>query len=260
RPQTEPVRLLNPMADDQAILRTSQLPSMLRTLEWNMNRGVYDLQFYELGKTYAQSGERRALILAATGALRRKSVHGAGHEFNFFDMKGDIEDILGTFKLELNSSSDSIPAYYHPGRALRDGNLVVFGELHPDYAVEYKFRNRVYIAEIDVHIMLESGGLGVIKTIPRFPSIRRDFSLLLSKGTRYGDVELAVRSVNIPELVRVEPFDRLESGPFAESKYSLAISLTYQSPERTLTDDEVENFNHAILDTLKQRLGAELRQ
>ena len=260
RPDTEPVRLLNPMAEDEAILRTSQLPSMLRTLEWNLNHGVRDLQFYELGKTYAQDGERRSLILAATGALRRKSVYESEREFNFFDMKGDVEDVLDTFNIELNSSDDTIPAYYHSGRAVRKGDLVVFGELHPDYAAEYKFRNRVYIAEIDVEIMLESKEPRVIKQIPKFPAIRRDFSLLLSKGTRYRDVELAIRGLNIPELVRIEPFDRLETGPFAESKYSLAISLMYQSPQRTLTDDEVENFDHAILNTLKQRLGAELRQ
>jgi phenylalanyl-tRNA synthetase beta chain len=66
--------------------------------------------------------------------------------------------------------------------------------------------------------------------------------------------------VRIPELVLIEPFDRLEVGPFAESKYALAISLTYQSPDRTLTDDEVERYNEAILNSLKQRLGAELRQ
>jgi phenylalanyl-tRNA synthetase beta subunit len=73
-------------------------------------------------------------------------------------------------------------------------------------------------------------------------------------------VEQAVRVANIAELVRIEPFDRLESGPFIESKYALAISITYQSSERTLTDDEVDSFDKAILNSLKQRLGAELRQ
>src|SRR5262249_99642 len=160
--------------------------------------------------------------------------------------------------IELSMIDNSIPEYYHPGRAVRNGDLVVFGELHPEYAAEYKFRNRVYLAEIDVEILLESRAGRTIRAIPRFPSIRRDFSFLLRKGTRYADVEHAVRSVNIAELVRIEPFDRLETGPFAESKYALAISLTYQSSERTLTDDEVNNFDKTILNSLKQHLGAEL--
>jgi phenylalanyl-tRNA synthetase beta chain len=90
--------------------------------------------------------------------------------------------------------------------------------------------------------------------------MRRDFSLILKKGIRYADVKEAVDSVHIPELVRIEPFDRLESGASDESRYALAISVIYQSPDRTLTDDEVENFDKAIVDSLKRRLGAELRQ
>jgi phenylalanyl-tRNA synthetase beta chain len=260
RPNVEPVRLLNPMAENEAILRTSQLPSMLRTIQWNLYHGIRDLQLYELGKAYRHGGERRSLILAATGALRRKNVHEPEREFNFFDLKGDVESILDVFSFELRPNGDSIPAYYHSGRVLRYGDLVMLGELHPDYAGEYKFRQRVYIAEIDADILLESEGRRAIAAIPKFPSIRRDFSLILDKDTRYADVERAIHNVRIPELVRIEPFDRLEVGPFAESKYALAISLTYQSSERTLTDDEVENFDKAVLNSLKQRLGAELRQ
>ncbi len=260
RPSIEPVRLLNPMAEDEQILRTSQVPSMLRTIQWNLNHGNRDLQLYEIGKVYSHNSERRALILAAMGPQRRQTVHEEEREFNFFDMKGDVEDILDTFNFSLNSAGHSIPGYYHPGRAVSNGDLVVFGELHPDYAAEYKFRHRIYIAEIDVELLLESKELQVIEGIPKFPSIRRDLSLLLTKDTRYEDVERAVQGVKIPELVRIEPFDRLETGQFGESKYALAISLTYQSSERTLTDDEVENFDKAILDSLKQRLGAELRQ
>jgi phenylalanyl-tRNA synthetase beta chain len=260
RPDVEPVRLLNPMAENEAVLRTSQVSSMLHTIEWNLNRGIRDMQLYELGKIYWNGGERRALILGATGVLRQKTVHELDRPFNFFDIKGDVEDILDAFNVEPGSIGDSVPPYYHPGRAVRKGDLAVFGELHPDYAPEYKFRDRVYLAEIDVEPLFESKGQRPIQAIPRFPSVRRDFSLVLSKNTRYADVEHAIRSVHIPELMRVEPFDRLESGPFDEAKYALAVSLTYQSSERTLTDEEVENFDKAILNSLKQRLGAELRQ
>ena len=181
-------------------------------------------------------------------------------DFGFFDMKGDVEEILSVFNLEVTSNTDALPAYYHPGRAVGTDSLVLLGELHPDYSAEYKFRQRIYLAEIEVENLLKSKDSAAIKAIPKFPSIRRDFSLLLNKGTRYGDVEQAVRNVNIPELVGIEPFDRLDSGAFPESKYALAISLTYQSFQRTLTDDEVENFNQAILNSLRQRLGAEVRQ
>jgi len=248
------------MAEDEAILRTSLVPTILRTIEWNLNRGIRDLQVFELGKVYRKGGERRVLILAATGELRSKAVHESDRDFNFFDLKGDVEDLVNAFNVQLPPSADSIPSYYHPGRVIRDGDVATFGELHPDCVADYKLKHRVYLAELDVELMWDSKRSRSIAPIPKYPSIRRDFSLLLNKGTRYAEVEQAVRTVAIPELTRIEPFDRLESGSFAESKYALAISLTYQSPERTLTDDEVDAFGKIILDSLKQRIDAELRQ
>jgi len=260
RPNTKPVLLLNPMAEDEAILRTSLVPGMLRTIQWNINRGIRDLQLYEIGKTYSADGESRSLIMAAIGALRVKGVHEAEREFNFYDLKGDIEGILERFDLNFSGDREPLPDYYHPGRATRIGDVIVFGELHPDYADDYKLRHRVYLAELSIDMILESDARSAIHAIPKFPSIRRDFSLLLDRDKRYGDIEMAVLNLKIPELVRVEPFDRLDRGPFPTSKYALAISLTYQSPERTLTDDEVDGFDKQIRDSLRQRLGAELRQ
>src|SRR5262249_42926521 len=139
------------------------------------------------------------------------------------------------------------------------GDLIVCGELHPEYAAAYKLRQRVYIAEFDIDVLLESSKSLPIEAVAKFPSIRRDFSLLLKKGTRYADVERVVRSTGIPELVRVEPFDRLDTGSFPESRYALAISLVYQSLDRTLTDEEVEGFDKTILNALEHNLNAELR-
>ena len=260
RPDVEPVTLINPMAEDESILRTSLVPSMLRTIQWNANRGIRDVQLYEIGKAYRNDGENRSLIMAATGALRTKAVHEAEREVNFYDLKGDVQDLLDTFTVKFHQESSPLPPYYHPGRSARVGDVLMFGELHPDYAREYKLKSRVYIAELDIQLLFESRDRGSVAGVPRFPSVRRDFSLLLNRNMRYADVEKAVRMPGIPELVRVEPFDRLETGPFPESKYALAISLMYQSPERTLTDEEVETFDKRILDSLRKQLGAELRQ
>ena len=82
----------------------------------------------------------------------------------------------------------------------------------------------------------------------------------MDKDTRYEDVHAAVTSAGIPDLIQIRPIDRMESGPFPESKYSLAISLIYQSNERTLTDEEVDQFDRQILGLLEQRLGAQLRK
>ena len=263
RPDIEPVRFQNPMTEDAAILRTSLIPGMLKSLHWNLNRGIHDLQFFELSKVYGKAGESRALILAATGSIRAHSVHETPRDFTFFDLKGDIENILESFKAPAEAaelSSESIPPYYHPGRSARFGKLAVFGEVHPEQLEKLKIRQRLILAEIDVETILSLSSRHAVQAIPRFPGIRRDFSFLLDKGTQYAAVRRMIADVGIPELIRVEPFDRMEAGPGADTKYSLSLSVIYQSADRTLTDTEVEGFDRRILDILEQRLGAQLRK
>jgi phenylalanyl-tRNA synthetase beta chain len=259
RPDVNHERPSNPLSEDASVLRTSLAPSVLKAIQWNINHGIRDLQLFELSKVYRKGSEHGALILAATGSLRPKNVHEAGDEFDFYDLKGDVETILQNFGLELKAELAGIPPYYHPGRSARHGELAVFGELHPEYAGLFKIRQRVYIAELDIAAILELRRKQRVEAIPRFPSIRRDFSLLLDRSTRFGDVKAAIESAKIQELVSVDPFDRLETGAFPESKYSLAISLVYQSLERTLTDAEVEKFDQRLLQLIGERLGAQLR-
>jgi phenylalanyl-tRNA synthetase beta chain len=248
------------MSEEESILRSSLVPGMLKTIQWNLNRGIRDLQLYELSKVYRVGGERRTLILGACGELRTASVHDTRRDFDFYTLKGDIEEILRGFNASMRLTMDNIPKYYHPGRFARVGHLAIFGELHPSYAEPFKFRPRVYLAEIDLELLLANSAGRQVDPIPKYPAIRRDFSLLLVKGTQYGAVQRTIAGTGISELVRVEPFDRMESGAFPEEKYSLSISVMYQSTERTLTDVEVESFDRKILQALEERLGAELRK
>ena len=259
-PDIEPVRLRNPMSEEATILRTSLISGMLSTVQWNLNRGTRNLQMYELSKVYWTGGERRTLILCGCGNLKSANVHEAPREFDFFTLKGDIEELLQEFNTPARLSTDNIPRYYHPGRFARIGHLALFGELHPAYAEPFKFRQRVYLAEVDLDMLLATSESRQIETIPRYPAIKRDFSLLFDKGTQYAAVHRTIAAAGIPELVRVEPFDRMDSGPFPETKYSLSISVVYQSTERTLTDVEVDAFDKELLHNLEERLGAQLRK
>jgi phenylalanyl-tRNA synthetase beta chain len=257
RPDIDPVKLMNPMAEDESVLRTSLVPSILHILQWNLNRGLRDLQLYELGKVYRKGSEDRWLILVGTGALRSKAVHETERLLNFYDIKGDVEDILRTFDFDASLNLEQPPAYYHPGRFARFGELAMFGELHPECVELFKLRQRVYLAELNIEVIMRSPGQRRIEAIPRFPSIRRDLSLLIDKGVQYAEIRGAIPKIK--ELVRIEPFDRMESGPFPEAKYSLSISLWYQSRERTLNDAEVDEFDAAVLAALRLK-GVEQRK
>jgi phenylalanyl-tRNA synthetase beta chain len=263
RPDLEPVKFQNPMTEDATILRTSLLPGILKSLQWNLNRGIQDLQFFELSKVYGRAVESRTLVLAACGAMRPHNVHEASRDITFFDLKGDVENILQSFGFHCEPSelsSEQVPAYFHPGRSARFGDLAVFGEIHPDQLEALKIRVRVVLAEINVEQILSGTSKRPVQPIPRFPAIRRDFSLLFDKGTQYAAVQSMIANVGIRELTRIEPFDRMLTGQFPDTKYSLSISVVYQSADRTLTDTEVEGFDRRILEVLERRLGAQLRK
>ena len=258
-PGVEPFVIRNPLSENAPILRTTLVPSVLDSLLWNLNRGIRDLSLYEIGKVYPKSGEYRQLVVAATGASRAQSVHQSRIDADLYTLKGDIESLMGRFDVGLDASVHDLPSHYHPGRAIRLGTVAIVGELHADCEKMFKLRQKVYIAQIAIEELFAAGLKNIAAVpIPKYPAVRRDLSLLVDRKTRYAEVLAAVQQVRIPELVEVAPFDRLDRGSFSESFYSLAVTLVFQSGERTLMDSEVQEFEQRILDGLRN-IGVELR-
>lgn len=255
----EPVTLRNPLTEDQPVLRTSLIPSMLRALRWNLNRDIPHLRFYELGKVYPSQGEHWHLVMAMTGMLWPRNVHKLELASNFYAIKGDVAALLERFPGGDRALDDPIPDYYAPGRGVRIGPHAIVGELDSKVAKDFRIRQSVFIAEIQIEKLYLAGLRTVaVSSIPKYPRVRRDFSLLVDRKVRFSDVEQAVNAAGIGELVEIVPFDLLESGPFPESCYSLAIGVEYQSAERTLTDEEIEEFDRRVLSRL-EAVGATLR-
>ena len=258
-PDADPVAIRNPLSDKAPILRTSLVPSMLRSVQWNLNRGSRDLEFYEIAKTYPKAGEYRRLILAGTGLGESANVHRASTDFDFFRLKGDVEALLGMFDVPAEGRVEDIPRYLHPGRSMRIGSVALLGELHADILKRFKLRQKVYIAVIAIEELYRAGLRDVAaREIPKYPAVRRDLSLLVDRKLRYSEVVEAIHAAEIAELIDVYPFDRLEEGPFPTSCYSLAIGLAYRAGDRTLKDEEVDGFDRRILAKLEQ-LGVGLR-
>jgi len=258
-PADEPVVLRNPLSEDEPVLRTSLVPGLLGSLRWNLNRGIRDLRLYEIGKVYPARGEYRQLVLGMTGACWPRGVHNPELEGSFYALKGDVEELLGPFGARAEDGETELPGYYHPGRTMRFGPTAVFGELDRSVSEEFRIRQKVYVAEIRIEELYRAGLRSIAAApVPKYPRVRRDFSLLVERRVRFRDVVAAVRAAGVPELAGIEPFDRLDRGPFPESCYSLAVALEYQSPERTLTDAEVDEFDRRILTELAA-IGARLR-
>ena len=258
-PGIEPVTVRNPLSEAAPILRTSLVPSMLRSLLRNLNRGVRNVLLYEIGKVYPTSGEYRQLLVAQTGAARPRSIHLAPIESDFYNLKGTVETLLSGFSVNTAGSTNDLPSYFHPGRSIRIGSVAKLGELGQSVCDLFKLRQKVYVAEIAIEALYTAGLRNVAAAaIPKYPAIRHDLSLLLDRKIRYSDVLTAIRATGISELVAVDPFDRFDTGPFPESCYSLAVGLQYQSSTRTLTDEEAQAFDRKILGQL-EGIGVKLR-
>lgn len=266
-----PVRLLNPLSQDASAMRSTPVPGMLRALRWNLDRGQTDVRFFEMGKVYTTSertseglpAERRVLTLGVTGLRRPASVHDAPRALDFFDLKGDLGTLLAAFDVGPWDFLAEDLRYHEPGLgarySARGAALAHFGQLHHQVAREYKLRQPVYLAEVDLDALLALDlRRRTFRSIPRFPAVERDLSLLVPLAVMYRQIEEAVGAVPLAELQGFRAVDRFEGGGLPADHYSLLLRITMQSPERTLTGEEAEVTVRRIIAALGP-LGIQLR-
>jgi len=269
-----PATLANPIAEDAGVLRSTGLPNLLRVLEWNLNRGQRNLRLFEFGRRYAlrdgQPVETPILTLGATGLAREKSVHEEAREFTFADLKGDL-DSLGelTGGIAWQPAAAGGPEWLHAARAagiaIRESGAGtgIAGELARRIAERFKLRHSVFVAEIELAPLRagyeQARAALAYQSLPRFPAVERDFSLVLADGTSFAQVAEAVRGLGIAELTDVRAVDLYRGKNIPAGKYSLLVRVTFQSHEATLTDEQVNDFSARIVAALEKQLGAILR-
>jgi len=262
-----PVLLANPLSEEQSAMRTSLLPGMLAMLGWNLNRGTSDVRLFETGHIFELAGEksseRRMLCIGATGNATEPSVHGAARAYSFFNLKGDLESLLGAFEAG-NLYFDALaPEYFHPGRSARavaNGQTVAqFGQIHPDVAAARKLKQEIYVAEI----YLEGLFALPLRTpryqpLSRFPAVDRDFSFVFADTVTFEKIQSAARGLKIAEMRDFKPVEVFRGGSVPQGKYSVLLRAQFQSVERTLRDDEVAQWSAQIIKAL-EAIGGSLR-
>lgn len=262
------VALRNPVTEDFTQLRTSLIPSLLRTLEHNARRHV---AVYESGKVYLprigqnQPLETRRLGIALLDAPETPHWQAVARPCDFFLLKAVIErvcDAIGAPAPLLRATeSDS----FHPGRCATvtiDGeDVAVLGEVHPTVAARYDLKHRAYVAEIDFDALVRHVSLLRRYTpLPRFPAAERDLALIVAQATPAAEVKRTIIAAAGPMLEDAALFDVYTGRPIAEGSVSLTFALRFRAPDRTLTDDEVQTTMSAIIASVEQHLGARLRE
>src|SRR5262249_22605190 len=252
-----------------AHMRTTLIGGLLRSVELNFNHGTRNVRIFEIGKCFTSIGEAvdetERLALVATGARNENDWLAASARLDFYDLKGAVEGIFEVLELptpvfELAQS----PAFLHPGRSAQVylGNTQVgeMGQLHPRVAAHYKFKQPVFIAELNLGQLLLADPVEVrYHPLPKFPTVVRDLAILIDKNVPFKKIEDVIYGLGIPELVGIRLFDIHAGKELPEGKHSIALSLRYRAADRTLTDDEINAAHNHAVKTLVSEFGADVR-
>jgi phenylalanyl-tRNA synthetase beta chain len=267
-----PARLANPLSEEAGVLKSTGAVTMAAAIERNLNHGQRDVRLFEIGHHYrlvnGKSVETRVLTIGATGAARAQGLYDPAREYNFGDLKGDLDAIgalSGALRWE-HGGPDWLNAARRGTIFLgKEGQqpLGVAGQLGKRVADRLKFRQDVYLAEMALG-PLYCMYYGVknnrrYQSLPRFPGVERDFSLFLADGITFAEVATTIESLRIPEVASVEAADLFRGKNVPAGKYSLLVRVTFQSRESTFTDAQINDLSARIVAVLEKNLGATLR-
>jgi phenylalanyl-tRNA synthetase beta chain len=264
--RSEPMTLANPLSEDASVMRTSLVPGMLNMLAYNLNRGTDNVHLFEAGHVYEADGpnatEPKQICFAATGNALPVNVQrpSEARPVTFFDVKGDVENLLSPFASKALHYDTDVAPYYHPGRAARavlDGSVVAqFGQLHPDVAGARKLRQDVFVAEFFLGALYEHELREPrYQPLPRYPAVERDFSFVFTDGVVFEQIQQAVSKLKVRELRSFAPAEVFRGGNVPGGKYSILLRALFQSNERTLREDEVAQWSAQIIKALEGLAG-----
>jgi phenylalanyl-tRNA synthetase beta chain len=265
-PGVEPAPIANPLSEKFAVLRPSLLPGLVDACAHNRRRERKDIRLFEAGSRFTRDGEGRAIACAWCGAADGPHWSTPGRAVDFFDAKGIVEELCEAVGVaaEFRPSSS---AFLVAGRAadVRAGDLTlgVVGKLQPAIAAARGFAaaEDVFVAELDLGAltMASPGADRLVDSLPRFPSIVRDISMLVDDTLPAATVRGTIRSSASSTLVSIVEFDRYQGKGVPDGRVSLSLRLTFRAPDRTLTDDEVQSATARIIEGLRVAHGAEQR-
>jgi phenylalanyl-tRNA synthetase beta chain len=264
------VALSNPLSSDMNVLRPSLLPGLLDSLRHNVSHKNYDVAIFEVGRVFVQNGgatkEERRVAIALTGQRALNFWSGAERDakFDAYDLKGVLESFLEAFGLKGLSFTrrESTTSLFIESATIQLGKLPLgeIGQVIPMLAKKYDLRDAVFVAELNLDQLLARRNTGrSFKSLPQFPSSRRDVAMLVPEATTHDAVLTVVRQAKPANLETVELFDIFRGKNVPEGQKSVAYAFTYRGADKTLTDVDVNNAHEGLLKQLTAKLNAVMR-
>ncbi len=265
--EQEPLRLSNPMTAEQEYLRPNLRVNLLSALVSNRRHEDGGIRLYELGKIYVPRpddlpDEQEILCCLLSGPAAESSWHGEGNPPDFYEAKGIVEGLLDRLNAPVTFEPDTDESLHSNKQAaiIIEGNKAgVLGQIHPKVLENFDISEDVYFIEIDMAALLPYAAVHrMFQPIPRFPAMVRDLALVIDTGVTHRKILSIIES--FPLVTDVSVFDVYSGEQVPAGKKSLAYRITFQSPDHTLTDKEVNKVEKQILDRLSRDLGTSLRE
>jgi len=269
--QGEDVEVSNPIIEGAAFMRPTLISGLLDSLKHNLNHGIRDVRLFEIGRVFGGSHggdlpeERLALAMIATGGATDENVAQAPRELDLFDLKGAFEAALDSMNISPLTFKNSSAAHLRMGQAgeilLSNGTAIgTFGRLAENVASSYKFRQPVYVLEMDLSALFAVPEKTVqYSRLPKYPSVVRDLTLLLSRDVTFASLTKAVSDQNVADCRNVNLVGTYDGPNIPPGKRSITLRIEYRSDDRTLRDDEVEERHAALTSSLLGEFDAEQR-
>lgn len=274
-PFSHPLRLVvkirNPLDESRSLMRSTLIPGLLETLSLNFRRGNENLKIFEVGRVFQPREDplpkEYLRISGALTGIQEVFWKDKPRTADFYDLKGLIETFLDELKISKYYFQPEEHPLFHSGRCAKivagepPVSLGIMGEIHPDVQETYEFKNRVYLFEIDFEAL--KGLVSEVRThspLPKYPAVKRDIAIILRENISAQQVKEVIISSGGDLLERIELFDVYQQKPIPPNHRSLAYTLTFRSPEKTLTDQEVDSVQQKIIETLSANLDAKIRK
>lgn len=264
--------ILNPLTEDQAVMRTSLIPGLLETMQRNISRQSRHLKLFETGKIFISKGsdtqpeESEMLAGLWTGDRVESDWYVKPEPCDFYDLKGVVEGLLAglhVHPVRFTRLQDDLCAYTHPGASaqiLVDDRLVgILGQVHPRVAEAYDLRQKAFIFELDMQRLMDYIPDSLqSRPLPKFPATARDATLIVDKHLETGAILEQVRRMNESLVEEVRLFDVFEGRPIAEGRKSISLRIVYRSAQSTLEDAAVNQLHKTITNRLVEQFNADL--
>jgi phenylalanyl-tRNA synthetase beta chain len=271
------ITLQNPISRERSVLRPSLAPGLLEVVAVNASRQSPDARVFEIGHIFSHrresDGDRPAheelwVGIALTGSRAERAWHAPAARVDIYDAKGAAARVLaaaGIASLDMAPRQPGeAPLYLEEGRAaaiMVDGQEVGwFGEVALQVREALDLPAPVFLAELSLAALAAAPPAAPrYQALPRFPAVQRDLAVVVPGRVRAGDIEAAILGMEVPWLARLTLFDVYEGDQVGPGRRSLAWSLTFQAPDRTLTDAEVNEVHARVAREVTKRFDAEVR-